>query len=126
MECCFKAASSSSEKCHCNEPLYDLEDALGIVQHHDAVSGTAKQHVSYDYSKRVQAGINKASHFVALTVIGLTEAGASIKVSRFAWKLQPDPFQIILVHLPFLPSTESYDIDTMGSYLCFPTLPKAP
>ena len=49
----------------CDKPLYELEDALGVVQHHDAVSGTAKQHVACDYSKRVQAGINKASQYVA-------------------------------------------------------------
>jgi alpha-mannosidase len=28
--------------------LYELEDALGIVQHHDGVSGTSKQHVAND------------------------------------------------------------------------------
>jgi alpha-mannosidase len=53
-------------RCDCDKPLYELEDALGVVQHHDAVSGTAKQHVSNDYSKRVQAGINKASQYVAM------------------------------------------------------------
>ena len=26
--------------------------AVAITQHHDAVAGTAKQHVSYDYAKR--------------------------------------------------------------------------
>jgi hypothetical protein len=46
------------------QPLYELDDALGVVQHHDAVSGTAKQHVADDYSKRVQAGINTASNYV--------------------------------------------------------------
>lgn len=51
--------------CACDSPLYELEDALGVVQHHDAVSGTAKQHVSNDYSKRVQAGMNKASAYAA-------------------------------------------------------------
>ena len=55
----------SDRRCHCGQPLYELEDALGVVQHHDAVSGTAKQHVSDDYSKRVQAGINKASEYAA-------------------------------------------------------------
>lgn len=55
----------SCRRCHCDQPLYDLEDAMGVVQHHDAVSGTAKQHVSDDYSKRVQAGINKASEYAA-------------------------------------------------------------
>jgi hypothetical protein len=59
---------SSSMHCesgyNCDQPLYELEDALGVAQHHDAVSGTAKQHVSNDYSKRLQAGINKAASFV--------------------------------------------------------------
>jgi Alpha mannosidase middle domain len=61
-------SSSSSMHCesgyNCDQPLYELEDALGVAQHHDAVSGTAKQHVSNDYSKRLQAGINKAASFV--------------------------------------------------------------
>jgi hypothetical protein len=29
---------------------------MGIAQHHDAVSGTAKQHVDFDYSKRLSIG----------------------------------------------------------------------
>ena len=31
---------------------------MGVIQHHDGVSGTSKQHVAYDYAKRVQSGIN--------------------------------------------------------------------
>ena len=49
--------------CDCDattEAIYELEDALGVVQHHDGVSGTAKQHVANDYSKRLQKGINAA------------------------------------------------------------------
>jgi len=45
-------------------PLYVLDDALGVVQHHDGVSGTSKQHVAYDYAKRIANGMNKASLFV--------------------------------------------------------------
>ncbi|RWR73136.1 alpha-mannosidase-like protein isoform X1 [Cinnamomum micranthum f. kanehirae] len=33
-----------------------LADALAIVQHHDAVSGTEKQHVANDYAKRLSIG----------------------------------------------------------------------
>ncbi|KAL3909440.1 MAG: hypothetical protein SGILL_008086, partial [Bacillariaceae sp.] len=38
--------------------LHYLEDASGVLQHHDGVSGTSKQHVANDYTKRVQAGID--------------------------------------------------------------------
>lgn len=47
-----------------DKPLFDLEDASGVAQHHDGVSGTAKQHVANDYSKRIQAGMNKAARYV--------------------------------------------------------------
>lgn len=36
-----------------------LGDALGVVQHHDAVSGTARQHTTDDYSKRLSIGASK-------------------------------------------------------------------
>jgi len=45
-------------------PLYTLDDAMGIAQHHDAVSGTSKQHVAYDYAKRIAEGMTDASDFV--------------------------------------------------------------
>jgi len=38
-----------------------MEDAMGISQHHDAVSGTAKQHTTDDYSRRLALGASKVS-----------------------------------------------------------------
>uniref|UniRef100_A0A9I9CSZ6 Alpha-mannosidase n=1 Tax=Cucumis melo TaxID=3656 RepID=A0A9I9CSZ6_CUCME len=35
---------------------FSLGDALGVAQHHDAVTGTAKQHTTNDYMKRLAAG----------------------------------------------------------------------
>lgn len=46
--------------CDCCHPLYELEDALGVAQHHDGVSGTAKQHVADDYAKRLSSGMHRA------------------------------------------------------------------
>lgn len=37
-----------------------LVEALGVLQHHDAVSGTEKQHVADDYSERLDVGITAA------------------------------------------------------------------
>ena len=34
-------------------------DALGIAQHHDGVSGTAKQHVADDYNFRLYTAMNQ-------------------------------------------------------------------
>lgn len=36
--------------------LYRLERAMGVTQHHDSVSGTSKQHVAYDYARRLAWG----------------------------------------------------------------------
>lgn len=33
---------------------------MGVVQHHDAVSGTEKQHVASDYALRLSVGIDAA------------------------------------------------------------------
>jgi lysosomal alpha-mannosidase len=36
-----------------SNPLTILEQAMGIAQHHDAVAGTSKQAVAYDYAMRL-------------------------------------------------------------------------
>ena len=42
------------------EPLLITGEAMGIAQHHDAVSGTEKQHVADDYALRLADGIDAA------------------------------------------------------------------
>ncbi|KAE9586550.1 putative alpha-mannosidase [Lupinus albus] len=42
-----------------------LADALAIAQHHDAVSGTERQHVAADYAKRLSIGYAEAEELVA-------------------------------------------------------------
>ena len=39
-----------------SNPLYRLERALGTAMHHDAVTGTERQHVAYDYALQLGAG----------------------------------------------------------------------
>ena len=38
------------------EELTQMREAMGVLQHHDAVSGTAKQAVTFDYAQRLHAG----------------------------------------------------------------------
>jgi len=60
-------------------PLFALEDAVGVAQHHDAVSGTAKQHVADDYSLRLADGVNRAALHVTQ------------KLKRIMLKAAPSP-----------------------------------
>ncbi|KAH7578512.1 hypothetical protein JRO89_XS01G0391600 [Xanthoceras sorbifolium] len=50
-----------------------LGDALALAQHHDAVSGTEKQHVAYDYAKRLSIGYVETEEVVATSLACLTE-----------------------------------------------------
>ena len=34
---------------------------MGVAQHHDAVSGTEKQEVAFDYAQRLSDGIGQAA-----------------------------------------------------------------
>ena len=40
--------------------LLTIGEALGVAQHHDAVSGTEKQEVAFDYAMRLSEGIDPA------------------------------------------------------------------
>ena len=41
-----------------------LEEAVAVSQHHDAVAGTSKQHVAYDYAQRLGRGLDAADAMV--------------------------------------------------------------
>ncbi|ESO84761.1 hypothetical protein LOTGIDRAFT_207233 [Lottia gigantea] len=41
-----------------------LREAMGVAQHHDAVSGTEKQAVAYDYAERLANGVNECQKVV--------------------------------------------------------------
>ncbi|KAG4941222.1 hypothetical protein JHK87_045093 [Glycine soja] len=60
---------------------YDLGDALGIAQHHDAVSGTAKQHTTNDYAKRLAIGAYEAEAVVSSSLACLTRKQSGDKCS---------------------------------------------
>lgn len=58
-----------------SNPLYLLERALAVAQHHDAVAGTSKQHVAFDYAARLSRGQAAADVYLAGALAQLTGDG---------------------------------------------------
>lgn len=50
------------------ENLSNLREAMGVMQHHDAVSGTEKHHVAKDYARLLQIGIDRCSENIRDTL----------------------------------------------------------
>ncbi|KAF8400068.1 hypothetical protein HHK36_015943 [Tetracentron sinense] len=78
----FKGSSKSGPKTD------TLADALAIAQHHDAVSGTEKQHVADDYAKRLSMGYVEAEELVASSLACLTELTSNTGCGKPVTKFQ--------------------------------------
>ena len=50
------------------EELTIMREAMGVLQHHDAVSGTAKQAVTFDYAQRLHAGFLSCENVISKAV----------------------------------------------------------
>ncbi|KAI5418698.1 hypothetical protein KIW84_043069 [Lathyrus oleraceus] len=81
---------------------FDLADALGIAQHHDAVSGTAKQHTTDDYAKRLAIGASKAEAVVSSSLAYLASKHSSDQSSAVASTFS----QCQLLNISYCPPTE--------------------
>ncbi|KOM32202.1 hypothetical protein LR48_Vigan01g175800 [Vigna angularis] len=81
---------------------FGLGDALGIAQHHDAVSGTAKQHTTNDYAKRLAIGVSEAEAVVSSTLACLTSKKSSGQCSAPASAFA----QCQLLNISYCPPTE--------------------
>lgn len=55
-----------------------LERAMGVVQHHDAVAGTEKQHVANDYTKRLWIGTNKCVNVINDSFTGILKKNFNV------------------------------------------------
>lgn len=61
-----------------------MMDVVGIVQHHDAVTGTAKQHVANDYMNRIFEGIQNTNEAYA-KIIGQLANMEGMEPQDWSW-----------------------------------------
>ncbi|XP_004306319.1 PREDICTED: alpha-mannosidase [Fragaria vesca subsp. vesca] len=80
-----------------------LADALAIVQHHDAVSGTQRQHVAADYAMRLSIGYLEAEKVVASSLAYLSDSEPSSGQKRTATKFEQCP----LLNISYCPPSEA-------------------
>lgn len=80
-----------------------LADALAIAQHHDAVTGTEKQHVADDYAKRLSIGYGQAEAVVASSIGCLTKSSPATGCQNPATKFQQCP----LLNISYCPASET-------------------
>ncbi|GAB2236176.1 hypothetical protein Droror1_Dr00027915 [Drosera rotundifolia] len=79
-----------------------LAEALAIAQHHDAVSGTEKQHVADDYAKRLSIGYAEAEALVASSIASLVSSAETLASKKASTKFQQCP----LVNISYCPASE--------------------
>uniref|UniRef100_A0A7N0USJ5 Alpha-mannosidase n=1 Tax=Kalanchoe fedtschenkoi TaxID=63787 RepID=A0A7N0USJ5_KALFE len=81
---------------------FSLEDALGIAQHHDAVSGTAKQHTTDDYAKRLAIGESESRAVVSSALSCLSDKTSQNKCTAAS----PTFSQCGLLNISYCPESE--------------------
>ncbi|KAG8496550.1 hypothetical protein CXB51_007628 [Gossypium anomalum] len=74
-----------------------LADALALAQHHDAVSGTSKQHVANDYAKRLSIGYEEAAKVVETSLASITRSSSKTDSGN----------KCLLLNISYCPSSEA-------------------
>uniref|UniRef100_S4RY66 Alpha-mannosidase n=1 Tax=Petromyzon marinus TaxID=7757 RepID=S4RY66_PETMA len=80
-----------------------LWEAMGVAQHHDAVSGTEKQQVAYDYAVRLSLGWDSCQMLVSNALSALSGSGKPTEICRY-------------LNISVCPATESASAFTVVLY----------
>ncbi|XP_017075947.2 lysosomal alpha-mannosidase [Drosophila eugracilis] len=107
----FADLSSTQQK----EDLEYLRQIMGVMQHHDAITGTEKQHVSDDYDRllydAIVGGVNTARD--ALQVLNIVPNGEfksclQVNISECAYTKDGADNVVVTVYNPLAHTTKQY------------------
>ena len=76
-----RSSTAEAVKSTFDSPIHKLDAAVGLVQHHDAVSGTSKQHVAFDYSKRLAIGYEEAASYMSDVINSVVKPDLHVEFS---------------------------------------------
>jgi alpha-mannosidase len=85
-----KASKTTRRRLHADDAADDADalqvfaGTVGVAQHHDAVAGTEKQHVAYDYARRLGVGMTHGESVAATALATLLNAAAARKSQHTA------------------------------------------
>lgn len=82
---------------------FSLGDALATAQHHDAITGTAKQHTTDDWAKRLANGASETEAVVSSALSCLTNNASGDECGVHATAFS----QCQLLNISYCPSTEN-------------------
>src|SRR5262249_1473686 len=63
--------------------LQTLREAVSLAQHHDAITGTSKQHVANDYAKRISQGFEEMEESLveSMNILMTINSSSSLSLS---------------------------------------------
>ncbi|CAF4876634.1 unnamed protein product [Rotaria sp. Silwood1] len=102
--------------------IFYLSEAMGIVQHHDAVSGTERQHVANDYVQRLSEGIDKVVYTPISDTTKMIPGRTSAAQNQYIFEAQLPAlgYNTYYFEARSFPSNSTQGFEASGAYMFRP------